>query len=436
MKRIITYGTFDLFHQGHYNILKRAKEEGDYLIVGVTADNYDMERGKISVQDSLAKRIENVRATGFADKIIVEEYLGQKISDIIKYNVDMLVVGSDWRGKFDHLKKYCEVKYLERTKNISSTKLREENYHIYDFGIVTDDLNDKDVIIESKHVSGFHAKCVFSCDPKIAKEFCTKYELDNGYSDYSLFLSNVDIVYICTPLREREQYIRDAIIAGKHVICTPPFTSDINKEKELFELARENKVLLVNGITTEYLSAFEQLLWMVRGNVIGDIISIKCSMSSKKFGAGDKVDFYDMLYYPVFVIIKCLGYSCFKLHSKIVKNDRDEPLYAFLTFDYDNSVASIEVGCDLSISDGMMIIGTEGSISVPDDWWQVSYFKLKSFHDDRYKRYSSNFDGNGFRYILQSVLRMIRHDKYEEISARLSTEELDSIMSVLISALH
>ena len=81
-------------------------------------------------------------------------------------------------------------------------------------------------------------------------------------------------VYFLVILR-LQKYIRDAIIAGKHVICTPPFTSDINKEKELFELARENKVLLVNGITTEYLSAFEQLLWMVRGNVIGDIISIK-----------------------------------------------------------------------------------------------------------------------------------------------------------------
>ena len=99
MTTVITYGTFDLFHQGHYNLLKRAKELGDFLIVGVTGETYDVERGKLSVQDSLATRIENVKATGFADKIIVEEYLGQKIPDIIKYHVDIFAIGSDWKGK-------------------------------------------------------------------------------------------------------------------------------------------------------------------------------------------------------------------------------------------------------------------------------------------------------------------------------------------------
>ena len=98
MKRVITYGTFDLFHQGHYNILKRARELGDYLIVGVTSESYDIERGKLNVQDSLLKRIENVRKTGFADEIIVEEYQGQKLSDITKYNIDLLVVDRTGAG--------------------------------------------------------------------------------------------------------------------------------------------------------------------------------------------------------------------------------------------------------------------------------------------------------------------------------------------------
>ena len=96
MKKVITYGTFDLFHQGHYNIIKRAKEYGDYLIVGVTSESYDIERGKLSVHDSLLTRIENVKKTGLVDEVIVEEYLGQKTRDIIQYNIDTLVVGSDW----------------------------------------------------------------------------------------------------------------------------------------------------------------------------------------------------------------------------------------------------------------------------------------------------------------------------------------------------
>ena len=157
MKKVITYGTFDLFHKGHYNIIKRAKALGDYLIVGVTSESYDIERGKLNVRDSLIKRIENVRRTGLADEIIIEEYQGQKVNDIIKYDIDVLVVGSDWRGKFDYLKNYCDVIYLERTKNISSTKLRSEGI-IFNMGIVTDDIKDNDFVQESKYVSGVHVE--------------------------------------------------------------------------------------------------------------------------------------------------------------------------------------------------------------------------------------------------------------------------------------
>ena len=121
MKRVITYGSFDLFHEGHYRLLQRAKALGDYLIVGVTTESYDRQRGKLNVVDSLMTRMENVKKTGFADEIIIEESSGQKYSDIKKYNVDIFTVGSDWVGTFDYLKDICEVVYLERTKDISST---------------------------------------------------------------------------------------------------------------------------------------------------------------------------------------------------------------------------------------------------------------------------------------------------------------------------
>ena len=95
MKKVITYGTFDLFHQGHYNLLKRAKELGDYLIVGVTTEHFDESRGKVNVVDSVLERVENVRKTGFADEIILEDHIGQKIEDIQKYQIDIFTVGWD-----------------------------------------------------------------------------------------------------------------------------------------------------------------------------------------------------------------------------------------------------------------------------------------------------------------------------------------------------
>lgn len=124
MVKVITYGTYDHLHRGHIRLLERAKALGDYLIVGVTSDDFDKQRGKINVQQPLEERIAAVRATGIADKIIVEEYEGQKIDDIKRYGVDIFTVGSDWEGHFDYLSEFCQVTYLERTQGVSSTEIR------------------------------------------------------------------------------------------------------------------------------------------------------------------------------------------------------------------------------------------------------------------------------------------------------------------------
>lgn len=161
MKTVITYGTYDLFHQGHYNLLKRAKALGDYLIVGVTSDYFDKSRGKFNVHDDLMTRIENVKKTGFADKIVVEEYFGQKIDDIKRYHVDVFTVGSDWTGHFDYLKEYCSVVYLERTEGISSTQIRNLNQiHLGIIGNekILDRFLDEIRFVSGIEVIGYYAK--------------------------------------------------------------------------------------------------------------------------------------------------------------------------------------------------------------------------------------------------------------------------------------
>ncbi len=135
MVKVITYGTYDLLHQGHINLLRRAKSLGDYLIVGVTNDNFDRDRGKLNVRNNVLERVEAVRATGYADKIIIEDYVGQKIDDIQKYEVDIFAIGSDWEGKFDYLNEFCQVVYLPRTRGISSTMLRSKNQNEVCLGI-------------------------------------------------------------------------------------------------------------------------------------------------------------------------------------------------------------------------------------------------------------------------------------------------------------
>lgn len=429
MRTVITYGTFDLFHQGHYNILKRAKEEGDYLIVGVTGETYDAERGKLSVQDSLATRIENVKKTGFADKIIVEEYLGQKIHDIIKYHVDVFVIGSDWKGKFDHIGKYCEIKYLERTKNISSTQLRQETLNIYNYGIVTDDIDDSDAVQEPKVVSGIHVESSFSEDPETAKKFADRYELNHGFSDYDAFLDSVDIVSVKVPREKRPGYLEAALNKGKHVICDLPVTLDAKEAKRIDELAKAKEAVFFGNVLTIHQQAFGQLLWMARGNLIGDIISIKCSISKKLFDGEKYFDFIDLAYYPVCAIVKILGLDYNDCSVNLVRNEDGEITYGIISFSFGNTVAVCDISMDFDTDCEMTILGTKGEIYVPEDWWRMGYFKYKNADDPRTKHYSSNFEGNGFRYLVQSFLQEIRSDSSD--AARITEEESEVILKVL-----
>ncbi|WP_297521063.1 glycerol-3-phosphate cytidylyltransferase [uncultured Clostridium sp.] len=125
MKKIITYGTFDLLHYGHINILKRAKAEGDYLIVGLSTDDFNLLKDKKShfTYEQRKLILESIR---YVDEIIPENSWEQKLSDIVDEKIDTFVIGNDWIGKFDYLKEYCEVVYLERTEGISTSKIKDD----------------------------------------------------------------------------------------------------------------------------------------------------------------------------------------------------------------------------------------------------------------------------------------------------------------------
>lgn len=123
MKKVITYGTFDLLHYGHINLLKRAKELGDYLIVAVSTNEFNEVKGKkcYFTYEERKKLVESIR---YVDLVIPENSWEQKIDDVIEFKIDKFVIGDDWKGKFDFLKEYCEVIYLPRTPEISTSKIK------------------------------------------------------------------------------------------------------------------------------------------------------------------------------------------------------------------------------------------------------------------------------------------------------------------------
>ncbi len=124
MKKVLTYGTYDLFHYGHIKLLQRAKNLGDYLVVALSTDEFNEGKGKKSVM-SYEVRKEILEAIRYVDEIIPEVSWEQKITDVVDNEIDVFVMGDDWEGKFDFLKEYCEVVYLPRTANVSSTMLKE-----------------------------------------------------------------------------------------------------------------------------------------------------------------------------------------------------------------------------------------------------------------------------------------------------------------------
>ena len=128
MKRIITYGTFDLLHYGHINLFKRAKMLGDYLIVALSTDEFNRIGKDKACYFPYDKRKQLVESIRYVDLVIPENDWEQKISDINEYKIDVFVMGDDWKGKFDYLKEYCEVVYLERTPEISTSQIKQDIY--------------------------------------------------------------------------------------------------------------------------------------------------------------------------------------------------------------------------------------------------------------------------------------------------------------------
>lgn len=415
MKKVITYGSFDLFHEGHYNILKRAKALGDYLIVGVTTEQYDESRGKLNIVDSLDRRIENVRQSGFADEIIVEDHPGQKAEDVQKYGVDIFTVGSDWAGAFEHMKQLCEVVYLERTKNISSTLIRTRKYPIIRVGIVGTGRIAARFVPEAKYVSGVIVNSV--CNPKrsSAEQFREKYELNLATDNFEELLQAVDAVYIASPHETHVPYAKTALECGKHVLCEKPLAFCQAEAEMLFTLAAQKRLVLMEAVKTAYCPGFVQLSGMAKSGVIGKICDIEaCFTRLTAPGKRERTDvsyggsFTEFGSYCLLPIIKLMGtdYREVRFDSILDKNGID--LYTRASLLYENAMASAKSGIGVKSEGQLLISGTEGYILAESPWWLTQYFEVRYEDPMKKERYSAKFLGDGLRYEISDFVSMIQ----------------------------
>lgn len=413
MIKVITYGTYDLLHEGHINLLRRAKELGDYLIVGVTSDSFDRGRGKLNVRNNVLERVEAVKATGYADEVIIEDYLGQKIDDIQKYDIDIFAIGSDWEGKFDYLNEYCKVVYLPRTEGISSTMLREQTEEVYRIGIVGSGRIARRFVPEAKVVNSINVTAVYDINEESAKTFAEKFGLKACSGEYEDFLKNVDAIYVASPHLTHYDYTKRALCAGKHVLCEIPFVLSTEQARELYDYAEAHDLVILEASKTAFCPSFNHIVTMVKSGVIGDVVDVKASLSKMvsaptreldRLQAGGAMNEHAPL--TIMSIIKLLGidYSKADFYSK-TENGVD--VYTKVNICYPHATASATLGIGVKTEGNLVISGTKGYVYVPAPWWLTSFFEVRYEDQTKNRKYFYSYDGEGLRYEIQEFMSMI-----------------------------
>ncbi len=436
MKKVITYGTYDLLHEGHINLLRRAKALGDYLIVGVTNDSFDRDRGKLNVRNNVLERVEAVKATGFVDQVIIEDYVGQKIDDIVKYDVDVFAIGSDWEGKFDYLQEYCDVVYLPRTEGISSTILRAESEIVVRLGVVGCGRIAKRLVVESTKVDAVRIEALYDIERSRAEALAPQGAA--VVDSFEELVEKVDALYIATPHLEHYHQAKYALEHGRHVLCETPMVLSGSEAEELFRIAEEHDVVLLEANKTAYCPAFNHLITLIKSGLIGDVVGIDAS-ESKLWGeeqlrreldpkmAGGSL--YEMGSYPLLPIMRLLGteYENINLYSRL--NDNGVDVYTRGIMRYRSAVASFQLGLGVKTEGNLVISGTKGYAYVPSPWWKTDYFELRYEDQNLNKKYFYKWDEPGLRYELQEFMSCIVNRRMT--SARLRPQDSISMARIM-----
>lgn len=416
MRKVITYGTFDLLHEGHLRLLQRARELGDYLVVGVTSADFDRHRGKIDVQQSLAERMEAVRESGYADEVIPEEYEGQKIDDICQMGIDVFTVGSDWRGHFDYLEDFCEVVYLDRTEGISSTQIRTEANRLR-LGVIGVTPETAKFMAEAENVSGV----------KISGAVARG--ADDGAPDLQGLLDGSDAVYVAGPAQTHYEDARACLLADKHVLCELPVGFSAEQAQELYDLAEERGLVLFGAVKTAYALAFSRMLLLVKSDFIGTVRQVRASCTSLAPKEGRRSSFTGWGPTALLPILGALGthWQDARIAASFDRADGADS-FAQLDLRYDGAVATAVVGNGVKTEGDLVISGTKGYIYVPSPWWKTDYFEVRFEDFSRNRRYFYQLEGEGIPFEVEAFMRAVKSGRGASNVPRESSVAIAALM--------
>lgn len=406
MKKVITYGTFDMLHYGHIRLLERAKKLGDYLIVGVTSDSFDKRRGKINVRQSLIERVEAVKNTGLVDEVIIEEYEGQKIDDIKHYDVDIFAIGSDWTGKFDYLKDYCTVVYLERTTGISSSQIRSEKKYVR-VGYIGDSSVVLKYINETENVNGL-IKEVWLTSRNIQE---TEISVVN---DKDVFFKRVDACFLFRDFKNQFNNAKEILSNGKHLICGDLPCAKLEEYDQLKKLANDNNLIFMTSLKTAYSIAYHRLILLIKSGMIGEVVEVRATCTSKtnnKFNEDDWKAICEWGPTALLPIFQILGTEYKQKTILSPKCGGKDNLFTKIDFCYGKASATMFVSKEAK-SDGCLVVsGTNGYIYVPSPWWKTNYFEVCYEKTENNQKFFFQLDGEGIGNVLLQFYNNIASKK-------------------------
>ena len=364
------------------------------------------------MRNNVLERVEAIKQTGYADEVIIEDYLGQKIDDIQKYDIDIFAIGSDWVGKFDYLNEYCKVVYLPRTEGISSTMLRAESQDTYRFGIIGSGRIANRFVPETKVVNGAEVVAVMNTNAEEAESFANNHKI-KAFTDFDRFIEIVDAVYIASPHLTHYDYIKRSLLAGKHVLCEIPFTLKKDEAIELYHLAEEKNLVLIEASKTAFFPAFGHIVTLIKSGIIGDVVDVKASLSKMVEPPTRELDpeqaggaMTEHAPLTLMAIIKILGIDWRDVNFH-TKKENGVDIYTKGAINYPHATSSFTLGIGVKTEGNLVVSGTKGYVYVPAPWWLTDYFEVRYENQTKNKKYFYSYDGEGLRYEIQEFLSMI-----------------------------
>ena len=417
-----------MLHIGHINLLSRAKTRGDYIVVGITSDDYDRSRGKLNVIQSQDIRMAAIKELDFVDEVILETHKNQKQEDIVRHRIDEFVIGDDWKGHFDYLNSHTKVVYLPRTKGISSTQLRHNTARHITIGIIGANGDTKRFLKEQETVDYTLCTHLYDQTSNNIRSIQKHHDIENTYTDLETFLEKrFHAVYICCDISDRYEHIKKSLLAGKHVLCENPLSIQPEQAQKLFDLAKQKHLLLLMALKTAFAPAFNKLLDELKNSAIGEVREVRATFTSLYEERGFPKRYIShgatnlLMSYPLLLIHKIAGKA-----KQVTFFDQTNEQYDIsnraITTHEQNTIGIATVGIEMKSEGDAIISGTKGYIYIPAPWWLTKEFYVKFEDEHKSYKFEYEFAGDGLRYMISEFTALIRQDKIE--SNKLTIEDM------------